>query len=78
MKAKVLNDALKRVETWPEDAQAMLAELAFEIDGELQESKVHASAAELEGIDRGLEAARDGRLVSQQKIESLMAKHRPR
>lgn len=64
---KALNDALQRVEAWPEDAQAMLAELALEIDEELREAKVHANSVELAGIDRGLEAANEGRLVTKNK-----------
>lgn len=77
MTAKALKDALQRVEAWPEHAQDMLAELALEIDKELRAGQVHATPEELEGIDRGLKAAREGRLVSQEKIEALLVKHRP-
>lgn len=45
----------------------MLAELALEIDEELREAKVHANSVELAGIDRGLEAANEGRLVTKNK-----------
>ncbi|MEJ2379540.1 MAG: hypothetical protein P8Y71_30575 [Pseudolabrys sp.] len=77
MTAKALKDALRRVETWPEDAQDLLAELAFEIDEELRQEKVHATPAELEGIDRGLKAAREARLVGQENIDTLLIKYRP-
>jgi len=78
MTAKALKDVLERVETWPEDAQDMLAEIAHEIDQELQQDKVRATTAELAGIDRGLKAAREGRLVGQERIEALIVKYRPR
>ena len=78
MKAKALNDALQRVETWPEHAQDMLAELALEIDQELREGKYHATPAELAGIDRGLKAAREGRFATDEQVEAVIAKHRPK
>ncbi len=77
MTAKTLKTALERVERWPEHAQAMLAELALEIDRELREQKYIATPAELAGIDRGLKAAREGRFASDKEVESIIAKHRP-
>jgi predicted transcriptional regulator len=78
MTAKALKEVLQRVEAWPEHAQDMLADLALEIDRELHQGMVHATPAELEGIDRGLKAANEGRLVGQGKIEALLVKHRPK
>jgi predicted transcriptional regulator len=78
MTAKALKDALRKVEDWPEHAQAMLAELALEIDQELREGKYRATLSELAGIDRGLLAAQEGRFVSQDRIETLIEKNRPR
>jgi hypothetical protein len=60
MTAKKLKDVLRRVEAWPEAAQAELAELALEIDAELGNGVYHATGGELAGIDRGLKAAREG------------------
>ena len=77
MTAKTLKDALHRVEAWPEHAQDMLAELALEIDQELREGKYHATPAELAGIDRGLQAAREGRFATDDQVEAVIAKHRP-
>ena len=77
MKAKALKDALHRVETWPEHAQDLLAELALEIDQELREEKYHATPAELAGIDRGLKASNEGRLATDEEVEAVIAKHRP-
>jgi predicted transcriptional regulator len=77
MTAKALKEALQRVETWPEQAQDMLAELALEIDQEMREGKYHATPAELAGIDRGLKAASEGWFATDEQIEAVIAKHRP-
>ncbi len=76
MTAKVLKDVLERVETWPEEAQAELAEIALEIDAGLAGGVYHATPAELEGIDRGLKAAREGRFATDKDVEAVFAKHR--
>ena len=76
MTAKVLKDVLERVETWPEEAQAELAEIALEIDAGLAGGVYHATPEEIEGIDRGLKAARDGRFVTDKEVEAVFAKHR--
>lgn len=78
MTAKALKEALRRVETWPDHAQDMLAELALEIDLELREGKYHATPAELAGIDRGLKAAAEGRFATEEEVEAVIAKHRPK
>ena len=78
MATKALEDALHRVDSWPEHAQEALAELALEIDREIREGKYYATAAELEGIDRGLKAADEGRIVDQAQIDALIEKHRPK
>jgi hypothetical protein len=75
--AKKLKDVLERVGTWPEAAQAELAELALEIDAGLGAGKYHATREELAGIKRGLKAAREGRFATEEQIEELFKKHRP-
>jgi hypothetical protein len=77
MTAKKLQDVLRRVEAWPEAAQAELAELALEIDAELGADKYAATPLELAGIDRGLKAAREGRFATEEQVEQLFRKHRP-
>jgi predicted transcriptional regulator len=77
MTAKKLKDVLEIVEAWPEAAQAELAELALEIDAGLGTGKYHATPEELPGIERGLKAAREGRLATDEQIEQLFKKHRP-
>jgi hypothetical protein len=77
MTAKKLKDVLQRIETWPEAAQAELAELALEIDAELGNGEYTATPAELAGIDRGLKAAREARFATDRQVEELFKKHRP-
>ena len=76
MTAKVLKDAMQRVETWPEEAQAELAEIALEIDAGLKGGAYRGTPEELAGIDRGLKAAREGRLATDTEVEAVFAKHR--
>jgi hypothetical protein len=77
MTAKALQDALKRVETWPEEAQQELAEIALEIDAGLSGGAYLATPIELRGIDRGLKAAREGRFAGDADVKAVLRKHRP-
>jgi predicted transcriptional regulator len=77
MTAKALKDVLERAQTWPEEAQAELAQIALEIDAGLGIGKYHATPKELSGIDRGLQAAREGRLATDDQIRQALEKHRP-
>lgn len=76
MTAKVLKDVLERVETWPEEAQAELAEIARQIDAALKGGVYHATPEELAGIDRGLKDAREGRFATDGDVNATFAKHR--
>jgi hypothetical protein len=77
MAAKALEEALERVANWPEEAQRDLAEVALEIDAELSGGIYHATVDELQGIDRGLKAAREARFASDVEVKEVFAKHRP-
>jgi predicted transcriptional regulator len=77
MRAKILQDALRRVEDWPEAAQVELAEIALEIDAGLGAGVYHATPKELEGIDRGLKAAREGRFATDDQVRQVFQKKRP-
>jgi predicted transcriptional regulator len=77
MTAKILQDALRRVEDWPEAAQVELAEIALEIDAGLGAGVYHATPKELEGIDRGLKAAREGRFATDDQVRQIFQKSRP-
>ena len=77
MTTKILQDVLRRVEDWPEAAQAELAEIALEIDAGLGAGTYHATPKELEGIDRGLKAAREGRFATDDQVSQVFRKFRP-
>jgi hypothetical protein len=77
MAAKVLTDAMKLVETWPEAAQEELAGIALEIHTALNGWIYRATQEELAGIDRGLRAANERRFVEPGDVAAVLAKHRP-
>jgi len=76
MASKALEEAMRRAETWPAEAQEELAEIALEIDAGLRGGTYRATLEELEGIDRGLKAAREGRFATDEEVEAVIAKHR--
>jgi hypothetical protein len=76
MTAKALKEALQRVESWPVEAQEELAEIALEIAAGLKGGVYRATPKELEGIDRGLKASREGRWATDADVEAVFAKHR--
>ena len=73
---KIWNELLKRVQSWPEDAQNELVQIASEIDAEIATGAYRATAAELRGIERGLRDAADGRFASEEQVEAVFAKYR--
>ena len=77
MTTKILQDVLRRVEDWPEAAQVELAEIALEIDAGLDTGTYHATPKELEGIDRGLKAAREGLFATDDQVSQVFKKNRP-
>jgi predicted transcriptional regulator len=77
MTAKALADAMKRVETWPEEAQEELAGIALEIDAALKGGAYQATPDELAGIDRGLRAVEQGWFGAPEDVAAVFAKHRP-
>jgi predicted transcriptional regulator len=77
MTAKALKEAMRRVETWPEDAQQELAKIALDIDAALKGATYRATPEELKGIDRGLKAAKEGRFATDDDVAAVLAnKHR--
>jgi predicted transcriptional regulator len=69
-----LKDVLDRAESWPEWARQELAELAAEIDREINAGTYHATREELRKIDEGLEAARRGEFATDEELEATFAK----
>jgi hypothetical protein len=51
MTTKILQDALRHVEAWPEAAQVELAEIALEIEAGLATGTYYATPKELEGLE---------------------------
>ena len=74
----ILTEIVRRAETWPEAAQAELAELAREIEAELKAKAYVATRDELDGIARGLRDADQGRFVSDDAVEAVFSKYRQR
>jgi predicted transcriptional regulator len=68
MTAKIFQDAMRRVEAWPESAQVELAELALEIDEGFPAEAYHATPKERAGIERGLKDAREVRFATDEQV----------
>jgi predicted transcriptional regulator len=77
MTTQKLKEVLERAEQWPEAAQLELAALAREIDAELGTGLYVPTEAELNGIDRGLKAAREGRFATEDQVEDLFRRRQP-
>jgi uncharacterized protein (UPF0335 family) len=60
---------LERVPTWPEDRQQELAELALDIEAELDSTGFDATADELAAIDEGLA----GEAASEEEVKAVFA-----
>jgi predicted transcriptional regulator len=71
-----IEPVLERARTWPEEAQAELADLAREIEAELQGGAYRATPEELRGIDRGLRDAAEGKFATDAEVEAVFTKHR--
>lgn len=76
MKTKRLTDVLERVEAWPAQAQDELAEIALDIDAGLKAVPYQPTTEELDGIDRGLRDAADGRFATDEEVKAVFAKFR--
>lgn len=76
MKTKRLAEVLERIESWPAQAQDELAEIAFDIDAGLKDVVYEPTPEELEGIERGLRDAAEGRIASDSEVEAAFAKFR--
>jgi len=77
MTTKILKEVLERAEKWPEEAQRELADIALAIDESLSGGLYYASDEELNGIDRGAKAAKEGRFASDADVRAVLRRHRP-
>lgn len=75
MMTKVWDELLRRVQSWPENAQQELAQVALEIEAELNRGHYHATLDDLAGIDRGLSDVAKGKFASGEDLEAVFAKH---
>jgi predicted transcriptional regulator len=76
MMPKTLADVIRRAGDWPEEVQEELLEVALEIEAGLSGGVYHATPEELQGIDRGLKAANEGRFASDDAVAAVFAKRR--
>ena len=76
MKSKRLAEVLVRVEAWPAGVQDELAAIALDIDANLKGNEYEPTPGELEGIDRGLRDAAEGRFATDEQVEAVFSKFR--
>jgi predicted transcriptional regulator len=76
MMTKIWDELLRRVQSWPQEAQEELAQVALEIEAALKQGAYHPSPRELEGIDRGLRDSAEGKFASENDVEAIFEKHR--
>jgi predicted transcriptional regulator len=76
MTKEMLRRLFEQVEVWPAAAQQDLAAVVREIESELKAGPYRATADELEGIDRGLRDAAEGRFATPEQVEAVFAKYR--
>lgn len=70
-----LKNVLARAETWSEQDQEELAQLALEIEAR-RHGLYRASPEELKAIDEALEAVARGEIASDEEVEAVFAKYR--
>ena len=76
MMTKTWDDLIRRVQSWPEEAQEELAQVVSEIEASIKAGTYRATPSELLGIDRGLREAAEGKFVSSAEVEATFAKYR--
>jgi len=76
MKTKQLAEILERVERWPARAQDELAEIALDIEKNLSEGDYEPTPEEQAGIERGLQAADEGRFATDKQVYAALARLR--
>jgi predicted transcriptional regulator len=70
-----LKKMLARAETWSEQDQEELAQVALEIEAR-RHGLYHASPDELKAIDEALAAVARGEVASDEEVEAVFAKYR--
>lgn len=70
-----LKNVLARAETWSEQDQEELAQVALEIEAR-RHGVYHASPEELMAIDEALAAVERGEVATDQEVEAVFANYR--
>jgi hypothetical protein len=70
-----LKNMLERAETWSEQDQEELAQVALEIEAR-RHGVYHASPDELKAIDEALAAVSRGDIATNEEVEAIFAKYR--
>jgi predicted transcriptional regulator len=78
MKSKQLAEVLERIERWPIQAQDELAEIARDIEENLNKGDYEPTDEESAGIERGLRDAAEGRFATDAEVAAAFAKFRRR
>jgi hypothetical protein len=71
-----LKNLLKRVQSWPEEAQDELVAVANQIENELQGRDYLASREELQIVDAAMASIDGGEVASEAEIKAAFAKFR--
>ena len=69
-------EVLSRARAWPREAQEELAEIALEIQTELEAGDYAATDEELRGIDRGLRDVAEGRFATDEDVAAVIIQMR--
>lgn len=69
-----LKNVLARAESWSDQDQEELAQVALEIEAR-RHGLYHASPEELKAIDAALEAVARGEIASDEEVEAVFAKY---
>jgi hypothetical protein len=70
-----LNEIIRRIESWPQEDQEELAEVARDIEAR-RRGIYHPSDEELKAIDEALGEVARGEIATKQGIEAAFAKFR--
>jgi hypothetical protein len=76
MAAPDLKDLLERAQSWPEEAQKELFDVASEIESELSAGEYLATQEELKIIDAAMAAIDRGEIATDAEVEAAFAKFR--
>jgi hypothetical protein len=77
MTTKDLKTLLERARSWPEEAQDELANVANQIESELQNREYLATQEELRIIDAAMASIDGGECATEAEVEAVFGKFRP-